>query len=325
MKKIIYSLVIIFTAFFVKNVNAETLVQGYDLYTHLKSSNPECTWSSWCYSSVNPGSGGLLYANTVYYDFTGVKIPNGKSADVARFTYLAGYYSAPGEFNTNYDNITARVFYGSSNADCKVSGSGFMTIDCPVLNDNNYEITRLQVRIMGAQTWRLGLSGAFYFVKSDTSNITGAIESQTSQMDKNQAQTNERLDEANKGISETKDFITSDEEANSDISVLGNVQGIFPPGPVDSLLNIPFEFLSILSSSFSGTCKPVSISFVYDMNFTIPCFSEVFYSNVPDFLMLFIDLVPSAFILITYFKHLYKKVDRAVNLETNSDDEWGVL
>lgn len=126
-------------------------------------------------------------------------------------------------------------------------------------------------------------------------------------------------------LSDFFSFITDDTPADSDVSVLGNVQGLLPPGPLDSLLNIPFQFLSVLTSSFGGVCVPLSGTFVFDSTLTLPCFSEMFYDNVPSYLMNFISLIPSGFLLIKYFKHLYKKVDRAVNLNANADDEWGVL
>lgn len=131
--------------------------------------------------------------------------------------------------------------------------------------------------------------------------------------------------EINSNLKDTQDYLTDDSDPNSDISSLGNVQGLLPSGPLDSLLNIPFEFLSILTTSFSGTCKPLSGKWVFDTTLTIPCFTDIIYDKVPDALMIFIDLVPTSFILILYFKHLYKKVERATSLESNSDDEWGVI
>lgn len=123
----------------------------------------------------------------------------------------------------------------------------------------------------------------------------------------------------------TNDFIMDDTEPNSDISSLGNVQGLLPPGPVDSLLNIPFKFLSVIVSSLGDLCVPLSGKFVFNSTLTLPCFTSLFYDRVPSSLMIFINLIPSAFILINYLKHLYKKVDRAMSMETTSDDEWGVL
>lgn len=123
---------------------------------------------------------------------------------------------------------------------------------------------------------------------------------------------------------ETNNFLKDDTPPDADISSLGNVQGLLPPGPLDSLLNIPFNFLSIVVSSLSGTCVPLQSTFVFDTTLTYPCFND-FYDNVPPGIMIFVNIIPSAFILILYFKHLYKKVDRAMSLESNSDDEWGVL
>ena len=123
----------------------------------------------------------------------------------------------------------------------------------------------------------------------------------------------------------TNDFLTDDTPPESDISSLGNVQGLLPAGPVDSLLNIPFKFLSVIVSSLGDICSPMSMNWVFDKTLTLPCFSESFYNNVPSGLMIFINLIPSGFILITYFKYLYKKVNRAVSLETTAEDEWGVL
>lgn len=140
--------------------------------------------------------------------------------------------------------------------------------------------------------------------------------------------TRQEIDATNKSTQATQDqtdYLKDNTAPDSDISSLGNVTGIFPPGPLDSLLNIPFTFLSVLTSSFSGTCVPMETDFVFDSKLTIPCFSEMFYGKVPTLLMTFLQLIPSAFILMKYFKHLYKKVDRAMSMESNSDDEWGVI
>lgn len=144
-------------------------------------------------------------------------------------------------------------------------------------------------------------------------------------LNNNQKQTNEKLDTLNKSVEDTNKFLKDDTEPNSDISSLGNVQGLLPVGPVDTLLNIPFTFLSVVNNSLSGTCVPLTGTFVFNSTLTIPCFGSMFYDNVPEGLMVFINLIPSAFLLISYFKHLYKKVDRAVSLQSTDEDEWGVL
>ena len=142
-----------------------------------------------------------------------------------------------------------------------------------------------------------------------------------------QQETNDKLDQTNEELGEMNDFIQDDTEASTsdiDMDSLGTVSGLLPAGPVDSLLNIPFTFLSVLTSSMSGTCVPITGTFVFDSTLSIPCFDS-FYDEVPDYLMNFINLIPAGFILILYFKHLYKKVDRAVSLQSTADDEWGVI
>lgn len=168
--------------------------------------------------------------------------------------------------------------------------------------------------------------------KNEINNANTNSQNEINNANKNQQQTNEGLDdinktqqETNKKIDETNDYLMDDTPPESDISVLGNVTGLLPAGPVDSLLNIPFNFLSILTSSFGGVCREITGTFVFGSTLTIPCFSSIFYDKVPNTLMIFLDIIPTAFMLITYFKHLYKKIERATSLETNSDDEWGVI
>lgn len=137
-----------------------------------------------------------------------------------------------------------------------------------------------------------------------------------------------KIDKTNDKLEDINSTLNDDTEPNSDISSLGGVSGYLPEGPVDSLLNIPNYFLSTTISSLGGTCTPFTGKFVFDTDLSLPCFGDTFYQNdgtISSALMTFIDLIPSTFILIKYFKHLYKKVDRAVSMETNSDDEWGVI
>ena len=141
----------------------------------------------------------------------------------------------------------------------------------------------------------------------------------------NQYKQSTSVDKTNEQLKDTNDFLKDNTDPNVDVSSLGTVSGLLPAGPVDSLLNIPFKFLSVLSSSVSSACVPVSTNWVFNTTLNIPCFSEQFYSEVPTALMTFLQVVPCAFILIKYFKHLYKKVDRAVTMNTTADDEWGVI
>lgn len=185
-------------------------------------------------------------------------------------------------------------------------------------------ITSLSADVVISEDPNTGLLGGIQNQQQQTNNkldITinqnQTIIDQNNQLNQNQQQTNEKLDDINNTLND-------DTPPEADISALGNVQGLLPPGPLDSLLNIPFDFLSIAINSLTGTCVALTGNFVFDSTLTIPCFND-FYDDVPVSLMVFLNLIPSAFILIGYYKHLYKKVDRALSMNTTSDDEWGVL
>lgn len=173
----------------------------------------------------------------------------------------------------------------------------------------------------------------YYFVNNMSYSVTkDKVVSAINDLQKEQQKTNDKLDDlntkqdkTNQELKDINDFISDDTEADVDVSSLATVTGLLPAGPVDSLLTIPLKFLSVLSSSFSGSCTPVTMNWVFDSQLTLPCFSDSFYNDVPSAIMTFLSIVPCAFILITYFKHLYKKVDRAVSMNTTADDEWGVI
>lgn len=233
-------------------------------------------------------------------------------------------------------SIQAKAFYngGSRGSFCNISmvgKTGFFNLECPVFDVSktieqvNFYIYHNDYATRFEPEAFIGLGRDITFYQSGDNSIISSIKDQTEQQHKDsQAQLEEQKKQTEEQKKQT-DFITSDENPDTDISSLGNVTGIFPPGPVDSLLNIPFMFLSVVTSSFGGVCRPIEGTFVFDSTLTIPCFSEIIYSNVPDTLMVFINLIPTAFILIKYFKYLYKKVDRAVSMETTTDDEWGCI
>lgn len=167
---------------------------------------------------------------------------------------------------------------------------------------------------------------------NDPTSVDNALLEQSKQqtqaikdLTETQKDTNQKLDDLTEEQKKQNDYLMDETAPDSDISSLGTVQGLLPPGPVDSLLNIPFMFLSVIVSSLGSKCTPITGTWVFNTSITFSCFDDVLYSKIPDSLMIFINIIPSAFILITYFKYLYMKVDRAVNMDTNADDEWGVV
>lgn len=253
-------------------------------------------------------------------------------------------YSQGGYVSTIIDTITEKnLVVESFNGSDYVSGgytdlnfsadkNGHISITFKATTDTTSYRIRIQpgVAIWSNPSTKYDQGVRVYLISANVEdNLSDALLSQITNQNETIINQNQQIiDNTKKGNEEqkkTNDFIMDDTAPNSDISSLGNVQGLLPPGPVDSLLNIPFKFLSVIVSSLGDLCVPLSGKFVFNSSLTLPCFTPLFYDKVPDSLMIFINLIPSAFILINYLKHLYKKVDRAISMETNSDDEWGVL
>ena len=224
----------------------------------------------------------------------------------------------------SFDDTSAHNEYGSTVSGIRIEDIGI----CPTMggiNSRKYKITYYVSTPKDVPTSNLFFGVVFKVTTAQSMYFRGNenFETTTKLVDPNDnsyliEETNEKLDEIN-------DYLTDDTPPDSDISGLGNVSGLLPPGPLDSLLNIPFQFLSILTSSMSGTCVPLTGDFVWGSKITLPCFDEIIYGKINSTLMNFISLIPASFILINYFKHLYKKVERAVSLESTSDDEWGCI
>jgi len=151
-------------------------------------------------------------------------------------------------------------------------------------------------------------------------------------MNQSHADAQKQLEESKKqteAINETKDFITDTSEPSAgDIATSESLPsiGLLPAGPIDSILLLPLNIMNSISSSLGGSCSPITAPLPFvDQNLTFPCFGDTIYKGDFAPLVNILGGVASAFILFGYFKHLYKKVDRAVSLETTEEDEWGVL
>lgn len=118
------------------------------------------------------------------------------------------------------------------------------------------------------------------------------------------------------------DYLTDDTDAAVDVSGMTGITGLLPPGPLDSLLSIPITILNIFIDSTSGTCSPFTFTFVFNEEFTLPCF-DVFWNQVPTSLMLFMSDLPAVILFIMWAKSIYKRVERATTFESSVDDEWG--
>lgn len=142
-------------------------------------------------------------------------------------------------------------------------------------------------------------------------------------------ETNNQLSNLNDSVSETKDFVTDTSVPTSDsIASSESVPGVglLPAGPLDNLLLLPLNIMNMLVSSLGGTCSPITADIPYFGNkLQLMCMTDIFYTGSLAPLGTLIGVIGGAVILLYYFKHLYKKVERAMSLETTDEDEWGII
>ena len=148
------------------------------------------------------------------------------------------------------------------------------------------------------------------------------IKDQTNQIIDSQNQTNEKLDNIEDTLTDTSDI---------DISSLENVAGWLPPGPVDSILNLPLTmFNSLLTKLNSSACSPVSLTLPFvNTTYELPCINSLYDKiGITGTLFNTTGLIASAFILFNYLLALYKWIDDTLSLRENTmpgyfDDNWG--
>lgn len=134
-----------------------------------------------------------------------------------------------------------------------------------------------------------------------------------------------KLDDTNQAIGDLNQNITSTTPPNLDS--LSNSAGWLPPGPVDSIINLPLSLLNNLNDNLGGTCQ----SFVGTLPFvnkqiTLPCMSTVYEKIGISAWVNGIGTVAAAFIAYYYLLELYKWVDNVLTLrenQWNDVDQWG--
>lgn len=264
-------------------------------------------------------------------------LANGKKYQLSFTLYNTGGFIPSVSVGTNGGNYTCYVMqseypYGDAFHD-DASGnaaSWFSGVLCPNVQFGSTNVY-INVNFGPKETsyfYHWGISEFFTVTDMDNnSSVVNAIDNQSKEIGKVNDSIkglNDTQKETNNKLGEMNDFISDDSPPDTDLSSLDSLSGIFPPGPLDSLLNIPAKFLQVMINGLGGTCTSIDMPFVFGSTIQYPCFDS-FWSEVPDSIMIFLNLVPSAFILIKYFKHLYMKVDRATNMNTNANDEWGVI
>ena len=139
-----------------------------------------------------------------------------------------------------------------------------------------------------------------------------------------------KLDEQNKtskGIfGKLKDlfnWLTNDDDA--DVSSAGNVAGWLPPGPLDSLINLPLTMLTNINSSLNNTCSPLEVNLPYvKKTVEIPCLNTIFnqITGLNSF-WTWVGMIGSVLILYRYLINLYNYYDKLTDLQANFISDWG--
>lgn len=117
-------------------------------------------------------------------------------------------------------------------------------------------------------------------------------------------------------------FDTSDPDTDS----LNNMAGWLPPGPVDSILNLPLTFFNTLNNSLGSSCTSFTVSLPFvNKNLTLPCFSDYMSQYISSFNILwtFIGTISSVVILYRYLLALYAWVDDILMLRYNFHEDFG--
>lgn len=139
-----------------------------------------------------------------------------------------------------------------------------------------------------------------------------------------------KLDEQNetsKGIfGKLKDlfnWLTNKDDA--DVSGAGNVAGWLPPGPLDSLINLPLTMLTNINSSLNKTCSPLEVNLPYvNKTVEIPCLNTIFnqITGLNSF-WTWVGMISSVLILYRYLINLYNYYDKLTDLKANFISDWG--
>ena len=112
---------------------------------------------------------------------------------------------------------------------------------------------------------------------------------------------------------------TITDETLPNTSVLSNSAGWLPPGPVDSIINMPLSLFNGLLNIFSSndTCQPINVPIPYLNNkyLQLPCFNTLISSMGFSVWFEGIGAIASAYILYHYLIYLYAWVDKPLKLD----------
>lgn len=200
-------------------------------------------------------------------------------------------------------------------------------IRCKFYNKVPIKFIMVELELPNGENWVSGSSGTgvdnlsglmLWGIQNFTgsTDATGAINNQTTVIQN-------EFNQVNENISDLKDSLT--DESAPDTSALADSAGWLPPGPVDSILNLPLTLLNSLNTALSSRCVSITIPLPYiNRELPIACITTIYENmGVTNFLN-WVGRIASAFILFKYLISLYKWVDDTLTFRENHYiDNWG--
>ena len=126
-------------------------------------------------------------------------------------------------------------------------------------------------------------------------------------------------------LSSLFDWLTNKDSA--DVSGANKIAGYLPPGPLDSIINLPLTFFQNVNTNLSKTCTPLDVLIPYlNKTIQIPCINTIFnqIDGLPN-LWNWTGTIMSIFILYRYLIALYKYYDDLTTLKANFISDWGSI
>lgn len=161
----------------------------------------------------------------------------------------------------------------------------------------------------------------------ENNQALGTINNQLQDNWVKQEEIKQEQEKTNQELGELNDNLTNSDSPDN-MDGLSNSAGWLPPGPIDSILNLPLSMLNNISDNLSKSCQPVNLPLPFvNKNLPLPCLSSI-YSQIDGLgpWITTISVIASAFILFSYLLKLYKWVDDTLTFRENNEiDNWGGL
>lgn len=134
-----------------------------------------------------------------------------------------------------------------------------------------------------------------------------------------------KLDNISGGLNDLNDSITDSSDPNLPID---DVVGWLPPGPVDSILNLPLTILnSIINNLNNKSCNSVQVPLPYlNKNIQLPCLSTIFDQMGVTSTLNTLSIPFTIYLIINTLLKLYGWVDKQLTFRENhwnDVDQWG--